>query len=64
MVRSSTRFQRNFATGLCSEEPQHFGPVDPTAEQRTSARIRTVRLENILRDIQTDYANFRHGRLV
>jgi hypothetical protein len=64
MVRSPTGFQRDRTTLVPSKELKELPSADLAAEQRPPARIRAVRMKNILRDIQTDYANFRHGRLL
>jgi hypothetical protein len=64
MVRAPTSFQRDRTTLVPSKELEQLPSADLAAEQRSPARIRAVRMKNILGDIQTDYANFRHGRLL
>jgi hypothetical protein len=49
-------------TRLGCEEIQQLSPRDPLAEYRSTPPIHPEH-ENILGDIQTDYDNFRHGRL-
>jgi hypothetical protein len=56
-------FERDHATRLRHEEFQQLPTTDPLAENDVPALIRPMRVENILRDIQTDCGNFRHGRL-
>jgi hypothetical protein len=64
MVRAPTGFQRHRTTLVPSKELQQLPSPDLAAEQRSPARISAVRMKNILRDIQTDYANLQHGRLL
>jgi hypothetical protein len=60
---STTRLQRYRATRLGREEIEQLSSADPLAEQCSTAPIYSVRVKNMLRDIQTDYANLWHGRL-
>ena len=41
-----------------------FAPHKPPTEQLPPRRIRAVRVKNVLFDIQTNRANFNHGRLL
>src|SRR5690348_6560717 len=45
------------------EEIQKLSSTDPLAEYRSTTLNRSVNLKDVLGDIQTDYDNFRHGRL-
>jgi hypothetical protein len=63
MVRSTTCLQRYPASRLGCEEIQQLSSTDPLAEYRSTTLIRSVRVKNMLGDIQTDYNNLRHGRL-
>jgi hypothetical protein len=60
---STTCLQRYGATRLGCEEIQQLSSADPLAEWRSTSLIRSVSVKNMLGDIQTDYANLRHGRL-
>jgi len=48
---------------LTREEVQQLASADPPAENRLAALISTVRVKNMLGDIQANRGNFRHGRL-
>ena len=52
MVRSATSFQCDKATGLRGEEIKQLAPTNLPAENLAAARIRTVGMKNMLRDIQ------------
>jgi hypothetical protein len=54
---STTCLQRHRATRLGREEIQQLSPADPLAENCSTPLIRSVRVENMLGDIQTDYDN-------
>jgi hypothetical protein len=54
---STTCLQRHGATRLRCEEIQQLSSADPLAEYRSTPLIRAVSVKNMLRDIQTDYAN-------
>ena len=45
------------------EEIQKLSSTDPLAEYRSTPLIRSVNVKDVLGDIQTDYDNFRQGRL-
>jgi hypothetical protein len=49
--------QRNRATRLRREEIQQLSSADPLAEYRSTPLICSVRVKNVLGDIQTDYGN-------
>jgi len=54
---STTCLQRYRATRLGREEIQQLSPADPLAEHCSTPPIYSVRVENMLGDIQTDYDN-------
>jgi hypothetical protein len=54
---STTCLQRYRATRLGREEIQQLSSTDPLAEYCSTPLIRSVRVENMLGDIQTDYDN-------
>jgi len=54
---STTCLQRYRATRLGREEIQQLSSADPLAEYRSTLLIRSVRVKNMLGDIQTDYDN-------
>jgi hypothetical protein len=54
---SATCLQRYRTTWLGCEEIQQFSSADPLAEYRSTPLIRSVSVENMLGDIQTDYDN-------
>jgi hypothetical protein len=54
---STTRLQRYRATRLGHKEIQQLSSADPLAEHCSTAPICSVRVKNMLGDIQTDYAN-------
>jgi hypothetical protein len=62
-MRSGTSLHRYRATWLCGKEREQLLTRDATTERRSARRICPVRMENLLCDIQTDRANFFHGRL-
>src|SRR5580692_622221 len=63
IVGPATRLQRYQAPRLGRQEINQFRPGDLLSEHRLPRRASTMRLENMLRDIQTNRANRRHGRL-
>jgi hypothetical protein len=52
MVRAATRLQRNQTAWMCCEKVEQLTARDPPAEHCSSGRIRSVRVENMLGDIQ------------
>jgi hypothetical protein len=54
---STTRLQRHRATRLGRKEIQQLSSADPLAEHCSTAPIYSMRVKNMLGDIQTDYAN-------
>ena len=45
------------------EEIQKLSSTDPLTKYRSTLLVRSVNMKDVLGDIQTDYDNFRHGRL-
>jgi hypothetical protein len=54
---STTCLQRDHAPRLGCEEIQQLSSADPLAQYRSTPLIGSVRVKNMLGDIQTDYAN-------
>jgi hypothetical protein len=54
---STTCLQRDRAPWLGCEEIQQLSSADPLAQYRSTPLIGSVRVKNMLGDIQTDYAN-------
>ena len=63
VVRAPAGLQRHRAARLGGEEVQQLRPAQLPAEYAPPARVRTVGMEHVLRDSQTDRGNLRHGRL-
>ena len=57
VMGSPTCLQRHRASRLGCEEIQQLSSADPLAKYRSTPLIRSVSVKNMLRDIQTDYAN-------
>jgi hypothetical protein len=60
---SATCLQSYRATRLSREKIQELSSADPFAEYSPSFSVRSMHVENMLGDIQTDCANVQHGRL-
>jgi hypothetical protein len=54
---SPTRLQSYRATQLGREEIQQLSSTDPLAEHCSTTSVYSVRVKNMLGDIQTNYAN-------
>ncbi|MGY4474506.1 hypothetical protein ACVILL_001920 [Bradyrhizobium sp. USDA 3364] len=63
VMGSATCLQSHRATRLGREEIQQLSSADPFAEYNSPVPVRSMSVENMLGDVQTDYANFGHGRL-
>src|SRR6187549_165595 len=63
-MRPTACLQRDDAARLPGEELQYLPPHKPAAEQPNASLVRPVHMKNVLRDIQTNRANLRHGRLL
>src|SRR5215472_16659315 len=64
LVRTGTGFHRYHAPGLRCQETEKLHASDALAEEHMPGTIRSVHLEHVLRDVQTDRANLLHGRLL
>lgn len=64
VMRPATGLHRHHAPRLRCEKLQKLLTRDATAEHRRTRLISPMRMENLLCDIQTDHANFCHGRLL
>src|ERR1700680_1919537 len=62
VVRSRAGFHGHRAARLRCEELHHLRAPELSSENYRSIRSRAVRLTHILGQIQTDDANFLHGR--
>ena len=63
VMGSATCLHSYRATRLRREEIQQLCSADPFAEYSSPFPVCSMGVENMLGDIQTDYANLRHGRL-
>jgi hypothetical protein len=63
VMGSATCLQSYRATRLGREEIQQLSSADPFAEYSSPFPVCSMSVENLLGDVQTDYANLRHGRL-
>jgi hypothetical protein len=64
VVRPGASLHRDNAGRLCCEEPKQLRPHETLAEQHMAGGIRPMRLENVLRDVQSDRDSLLHGRLL
>src|SRR6516162_3112934 len=64
IVRTGTSFHRDDAPGLRCEETEKLRASDALAKQHMPGGIRSMYLENVLPDVQTDRVNLFHGRLL
>ncbi|ESY85809.1 hypothetical protein X741_33505 [Mesorhizobium sp. LNHC229A00] len=62
-MAAGVRFHGNRAGRLISKKPKYLITAKLLPEQHGSRYIRAVRLEHVLRQIQSDCVNFQHGRL-
>jgi hypothetical protein len=63
-MRATARLQRHHAPRLACEKLKHLATRYLPAEQLPTTSIRAMRVERLLCDIQTNRANFFHGRLL
>ncbi|MFK4492260.1 transposase [Bradyrhizobium sp. USDA 336] len=63
VMAAGTCLHGDRAGRLRGKEPKHLIAAQLFPEQHTSRRIPAMHLEHILRQIQPDCVNFRHGRL-
>ena len=64
VVRTAAGFHRHHARWPTGEKRKHLLAPQPLAEYHLAGRICSVRLKHSLRQVQTDRACFRHGRLL
>ena len=64
VVRAAARFHRHNACWLTSKKRKHLLAPQPLPEYHLAGCICSVCLKYPLRYVQTDRANFRHGRLL
>src|SRR6516162_10479098 len=62
VVRTGTDFHRDDARGLRCQETQKLHATDALAEQHMPGTIRSMHLEHVFRDVQTDRGSLLHGR--
>src|SRR5688500_19659788 len=64
VMRSSAGFHADEAGRQLRKEPQHLCAPQLPANQNLARRIHPVHLEDALRQVHTDRANFLHRRLL
>src|SRR3954451_11051000 len=64
VMRPGAGLHRHRAGRLGGEEFEHLRPHQALAEHHTAGRVCPVRLENPLRNVQSDCVNLSHGRLL
>src|SRR6516164_6557126 len=64
VVRAGTGFHRDDAGRLCREKGNELPASNALAEQNLAGGIGPMCLEHVLRDVQPDRGNLRHGRLL
>src|SRR5215213_6017373 len=64
VMRPGAGLHRHCARGLGGEEFEHLRPHQALAEHHTAGRVCPVRLENPLRNVQSDRVSLPHGRLL
>src|SRR5262245_18233898 len=64
VVRAGTGFHRYHAPGLCCQETEKPHASDALAKEHTPGTIRSMHLEHVFRDVQTDRGSLLHGRLL
>src|SRR5215813_13383309 len=64
LVRTGTGFHRYHAPGLRCQETEKLHASDALAKEHIPGTIRSMHLEHVLRDVQTDRGNLLHGRLL
>jgi hypothetical protein len=57
VMRTAARLQRNQAARMSRKEVEEFAPRKLAAEDRPPGAVRTMRVENLLSDIQPDRGN-------
>src|SRR5215813_164522 len=64
VVRPGTGFHRNDAPRLRCYETEKLRASDALAEQHMPGSIRSMQVEHVFRDVQTDRGSLLHGRLL
>src|SRR5499425_396615 len=64
VVRTGTGFHRHDAPGLRGEETEKLRASDPLAKEHMPGTIRSMHLEHVFRDVQTDRGSLLHRRLL
>src|SRR5262249_19368835 len=64
VVRTGTGFHRHHAPGLRCQKTEKLHASNALAKQHMPGTIRSMHLEHVLRDVQTDRGNLLHGRLL
>src|SRR5262252_3899899 len=64
VVRAGTGFHRDDAPRLRCQETEKLHASDGLAKEHMPGTIRSMHLEHVLRDVQTDRGNLLHGRLL
>src|SRR5262249_28199622 len=64
VVRAGTGFHRNDAPRLRCYETEKLRASDALAEQHMPGSIRSMQVEHVFRDVQTDRGSLLHGRLL
>ena len=64
VVRTAAGFHRHHARWPTGEKREHLLAPQPLSEYDLAGRICSVCLKHSLRQVQTDRASFRHGRLL
>src|SRR5215467_6558715 len=64
VVRAGTGFHRDDTGRLCREKADELPASNALAEHNLAGGIGPMHLEHVLRDVQADRGNLRHGRLL
>src|SRR6516165_2756162 len=64
VMRTGIGFHREDAPGLRCSETKKLYPSDALAKEHMPGTIRSMHLEHVLRDVQTDRGSLLHGRLL
>src|SRR5262249_7660261 len=64
VMRTGTGFHRHDAPGLRCEETEKLRASDALAKEHMPGTVRSMHLEHVFRDVQTDCGSLLHGRLL
>src|SRR5215469_1103687 len=64
VVRTGTGFHRHDAPGLRCQKTEKLHASNALAKEHIPGTIRSMHLEHVLRDVQTDRGSLLHGRLL